>query len=92
MNLTDTEKSEVTRFVENRNMREAIRKVFEYIASENKLSKGVNPVALASFSDERIGEIVRAQIEATSIINRGFQELSRYAVVEVRKPKIITGH
>lgn len=90
--LNDNEKSEIARFLENKTMREAVRKAFEYVASQNELAKGVNPVALASFADERIGEIVRAQVEASAIIRNGFQELSKYAAVEVKKPKIITGH
>ena len=89
--LSDSEKAAISSFLSNVEMRDAVRKTLEYVASKNELSTASNPVHLGSFDDERIGQIVRAQVESLAIIRNGFQELSTFAAVETKKTKIITG-
>lgn len=94
--LNDIERQEIIKFNQNRTMREAVKKVLlEQVYFRGTLREGepANPLqnyalAFASktsqFSNEKVGEMLRATWEGINAVESGFDSLSR--IVPQAKP------
>ncbi len=80
--LTETEKIEIIKFIQNEVMVRAVRKVFDNTLSNNELSKIGNSVLLSQFDDNKLGQIVRAQREAVGFINTSFNKMAELSTVK----------
>lgn len=83
MNLTDAEKKAIISFTENRFLFETIKKVF------------IDPLQIDTFtndydnlSNERLGEKIRALIQAIVLIQDSFAELETYKRAEQKRPQV----
>lgn len=79
--FNDTEKIEITKFLDNESMVRAVRKVFSNAIKNNEL------IESKDLDDARIGQIVRAKMEATGIINKAFEEMKGLSVN--KKPSVV---
>ena len=74
--LNDTQKAEVAQFVGSTGMCSTVYKVLL------NTTKSHVPKDIDDLSDERIGQLVRAQNRAETFLNEGFAELERLSKVE----------
>ena len=92
--LNDTEKAKLTRIAEDDISMSAIKKIFLFgIYYNGTLKAGENPeptmnFALAlmgqsrNYTDEHLGQVFRAQVEAISQLEAGFKELEKFKIIK----------
>jgi len=100
--LNEIEKAEVVTFLENKTMKEAVKKVilsgvyFDGIMEEGKPADPLKNFMLGTLSqqtvmmndDKHMGAIARAMINGVSMVESGFAELEKCKPVKVEEKPI----